>query len=251
MISFFRKIRQKLLQQNKVARYIIYALGEILLVVIGILIALQVNTWKEENTISKIEQEALINLTEDFLYNDSILMASLTRKKEVLSKNLEILHYTGNKSKPSSAKEFDLLLSYISTVKPFKPRNGFLDEILSSGRLGIFQDANLRNKLSLWKSLLEDVEQSENSAFVLEYKLIDYIIENGIWLSIDKLVLNDFLKNLPNSGFDFDNRALLNSSQFENLIENRLVFSNTLILKLEATKQLNEEILALLKKSIK
>ena len=92
MISFFRKIRQKLLQQNKVARYIIYALGEILLVVIGILIALQVNTWKEENTISKIEQEALINLTEDFLYNDSILFASITRKKEVLSKNLEILH---------------------------------------------------------------------------------------------------------------------------------------------------------------
>jgi hypothetical protein len=50
MISFFRKIRQKLLQQNQVTRYFIYALGEILLVTIGILIALQLNSWKEELT---------------------------------------------------------------------------------------------------------------------------------------------------------------------------------------------------------
>jgi hypothetical protein len=44
MISFFKKIRQKLLSENKVTRYLIYALGEILLVTIGILIALQMNT---------------------------------------------------------------------------------------------------------------------------------------------------------------------------------------------------------------
>ncbi|WP_348719101.1 DUF6090 family protein [uncultured Algoriphagus sp.] len=48
MISFFRKIRQKLLTQNRVTRYLIYAFGEIFLVVIGILIALQVNNWKEK-----------------------------------------------------------------------------------------------------------------------------------------------------------------------------------------------------------
>ena len=44
MISLFRKIRQKLLAQNRVTRYLVYALGEILLVTIGILIALQMNT---------------------------------------------------------------------------------------------------------------------------------------------------------------------------------------------------------------
>ncbi len=48
MISFFRKIRQKLLNANTVSRYLAYALGEILLVVIGILIALQVNNWNED-----------------------------------------------------------------------------------------------------------------------------------------------------------------------------------------------------------
>lgn len=61
MISFFRKIRRKLLAENRVTRYLVYAVGEILLVVIGILIALQVNNWNEErkrkeNFLATIEQ---------------------------------------------------------------------------------------------------------------------------------------------------------------------------------------------------
>ena len=48
MISLFRKLRQKLLAQNRIPQYLTYAIGEIFLVVIGILIALQINTWKEE-----------------------------------------------------------------------------------------------------------------------------------------------------------------------------------------------------------
>ncbi len=47
MIKFFRKIRQKMLTENKFSKYLIYAIGEILLVVIGILIALQINNWNE------------------------------------------------------------------------------------------------------------------------------------------------------------------------------------------------------------
>ncbi|MGB5395146.1 MAG: DUF6090 family protein, partial [Lutimonas sp.] len=47
MISFFRKIRQNLLSQRNTSKYLKYALGEIILVVLGILIALQVNNWNE------------------------------------------------------------------------------------------------------------------------------------------------------------------------------------------------------------
>ena len=49
MIKFFRKIRQKLLSENKVSKYLIYAIGEVILVVIGILIALQINNWNQKN----------------------------------------------------------------------------------------------------------------------------------------------------------------------------------------------------------
>ena len=69
MIKFFRKIRQKLLTENKFSKYLLYAIGEIFLVVIGILIALQINNWNErqKNIISRnellnaVHKECIIN----------------------------------------------------------------------------------------------------------------------------------------------------------------------------------------------
>ena len=54
MIKFFRKIRQRLLTENKFSKYLIYAIGEIILVVIGILIALQINNWNENRKLNNI-----------------------------------------------------------------------------------------------------------------------------------------------------------------------------------------------------
>ncbi|MBN3521006.1 hypothetical protein JYB62_13435 [Algoriphagus lutimaris] len=69
MISFFRKIRQNLLKQNRVTRYLVYAIGEIFLVVIGILIALQVNNWNEERKNKKEVRVILKEIQQD-LIND-------------------------------------------------------------------------------------------------------------------------------------------------------------------------------------
>lgn len=59
MLKFFRNIRRKLLSDNRVGRYLIYAVGEIALVVIGILIALQINNWNENRLLQKKEIEIL------------------------------------------------------------------------------------------------------------------------------------------------------------------------------------------------
>ena len=59
MISFFRKIRQKLLRKNRVTRYLVYAVGEIILVVIGILIALSINNWNETRQLEMVELQLL------------------------------------------------------------------------------------------------------------------------------------------------------------------------------------------------
>ena len=69
MIKFFRKIRQKLLTENKFGRYLTYAIGEIILVVIGILIALSINNWNEKRKESQIEIKALIDLKNEFIDN--------------------------------------------------------------------------------------------------------------------------------------------------------------------------------------
>ncbi len=76
MIKFFRKIRQKLLSDNKFSKYLMYAIGEIVLVVIGILIALQINNWNEQSKTRKsaeIQLNQLIqNISDDLIQLDSL-----------------------------------------------------------------------------------------------------------------------------------------------------------------------------------
>src|SRR5210317_1533014 len=77
MLRFFRQIRQRLLTDNKFSKYLLYAIGEILLVVIGILIALQIDNWNEEVRNRKIEQSFYRDILAD-LKKDSLKLDGLT-----------------------------------------------------------------------------------------------------------------------------------------------------------------------------
>ncbi|NND51359.1 MAG: hypothetical protein HKN54_03075 [Flavobacteriaceae bacterium] len=95
MIKFFRRIRQRLITENKLSKYLLYAVGEILLVMIGILLALQVNTWNEkrktESTYFSMLEELKFNLKSDIddielnmgyhkqAYNSSKLISNVLR----------------------------------------------------------------------------------------------------------------------------------------------------------------------------
>ena len=100
MIRFFRKIRQELLSKGKTGKYIKYAIGEIVLVVIGILIALQINTWNEERKDSKLEIQVLHEISENLgedinsLENDVYLNEGAIRNVQIIEDvlaNQEIL----------------------------------------------------------------------------------------------------------------------------------------------------------------
>ena len=84
MIKFFRHIRQRLVIENRFSKYLLYAIGEIILVVIGILIALQINNWNEERKQDAIEIGYLKRLVND-LEKDKLLWQNThdTRKKQV------------------------------------------------------------------------------------------------------------------------------------------------------------------------
>jgi len=92
MIKFFRHIRQKLLEENRFSKYLLYAIGEIILVVIGILIALQLNTWNEKRQNEAYEREILLLINQN-LKNDSIALSnqlySLRESNELTDKLFE------------------------------------------------------------------------------------------------------------------------------------------------------------------
>ena len=85
MINFFRTIRKKLLSESRFSKYLLYAIGEIFLVVLGILIALQINTWNEQRKQRSLEQDYYCRLLEDVVLDeqqiDELLDASKARLK--------------------------------------------------------------------------------------------------------------------------------------------------------------------------
>lgn len=125
MIKFFRKIRQSLLHDNKFSKYLLYAIGEILLVVIGILIALQINTWnewrkdriKEENILHDLAKNIEINI--QTFQNDINLLEEWGRSSEI------IILALGNKTVYSDTLRNHFHLARITKQKLFVSNIGF------------------------------------------------------------------------------------------------------------------------------
>ena len=69
MIPFFRKIRKKMADDNKPLKYMRYAIGEIVLVVIGILIALQINNWNEDRKATEKLDQLFVKVQKELLFN--------------------------------------------------------------------------------------------------------------------------------------------------------------------------------------
>lgn len=94
MIKFFRRIRYDLMEKNKTGKYLKYALGEIVLVVIGILIALQINNWNEHRKEISRSQNYLEEFRKDLISDTLSLNQALTRLKQVISAELWALRRT-------------------------------------------------------------------------------------------------------------------------------------------------------------
>ena len=121
MVKFFRHIRKSLIEQSKMGKYFKYAIGEILLVVIGILIALQINNWNENKKLKAKTHEYYSQLLEDL--NKDLVFANQTIEKfENYLNNLkayEDSYYSNETLTPQEAYEKISTLRVISTSFTF------------------------------------------------------------------------------------------------------------------------------------
>ncbi len=222
MIKLFRNTHKKLLREGKTANYIKYAIGEIFLVVIGILIALSINNWNTNKNKKTEEHLALINLKQDFNYNKGHLDTLILESNFFIEQGLKILTYTGTKTKPPSQSDFNKLINDLASTPHFYPQNGFLDDLMNSGRLNIITNSILRNRLSSWKPIQDYIKYREDLLTHYNQDIINYIIENGSWLNVDEVSNSSLI--FPKSGFNVDNRVLLLDLKFENMTENHINF---------------------------
>ena len=117
MIKFFRKIRQKLLSENKFSKYLIYAIGEIILVVIGILIALGINNWNNEQKDNQAEVKYLSQIKKSLKENDLILKERIESDKRLLKLGGQLYnHIKTQKKLNDSIKQILVVLQYDQMV---------------------------------------------------------------------------------------------------------------------------------------
>lgn len=153
MIKFFRNIRKKLLAEGKTINYLKYAIGEIILVVIGILIALQINNWNERRNDRLEEEKFLIRFEAEITSNiESIsnsIMLNKTRKQraEFLMKTIDSSQLAEN-----SASYFIRSIEHAGyTFYPVISDNTF-QEIKSSGKLSLIRNEKIRSALQQYYS---------------------------------------------------------------------------------------------------
>ena len=108
MLRILHRIRQNLLSENKFSKYLLYAIGEILLVVIGILIALQINNWNEERKQSIAINNVLIEIKEDLLQDQVELVRNIGMRKGDLAAQRRIINVLENNSPYNETVRSDL-----------------------------------------------------------------------------------------------------------------------------------------------
>jgi hypothetical protein len=154
MLSFFRKIRQNLLNEGKTAHYLKYAIGEVVLVVIGILIALQINDWRNDQRIKSDEAATLTKLIGD-LKRDNKRFKKITEfyieyeKKLLIEK--EIIFKTS-----LSEEDIKVAMNFNGAqIFNLNPRTITYDEMLNSGRIYKISNQAVLNKIIEYYQLLE------------------------------------------------------------------------------------------------
>ncbi|MDT0558294.1 DUF6090 family protein [Ichthyenterobacterium sp. W332] len=175
MLKFFRHIRKSLLEQNKMGKYFKYAIGEILLVVIGILIALQINNWNEKNKSRTKENVILTNFKED-LNSDLVKLEALKKAFQLRVESKKIFESVyQNKAKEPVSLSQAFKNQYVELLIGFSPNTITIDEIKNSSGMAIISSTELRRQLVTLYNTYDIFITKLKIGFTKNQELLDYV----------------------------------------------------------------------------
>ena len=229
MIKLFRNIRQNLLNEGKISKYFKYAIGEIILVVIGILIALQINNWNEERKQNKASLEICKRLYHETLSNIKALASENMRLQNTMSANITVLNLMGKDYTSKNKLVLDSLINDVLILTTFNYKSAVLTEAISSGKLAYIKNDSLKNKIYELLPMLERVEINENAIRTdITNNLTPFLYKNYSLRQMD-FNFSSFKNSLGKSVFEnIDSRNILNNFEFENLLDNGYFVRNVL-----------------------
>jgi hypothetical protein len=146
MLRFFRQIRQRLLTDNKFSKYLLYAVGEILLVVIGILIALQINTWNDNRLEEKEAKTFYENIIQQLLEDRQNIEGQITYN----NKNKEQFHYAilliGENNR-SGRDSLCIITEKLVDYSDFDRKGNIYETIVNSGDVKLLKNQEIKKRI--------------------------------------------------------------------------------------------------------
>lgn len=259
MIKFFRKIRQKLLQENRFSKYLLYAIGEIVLVVIGILIALQINNWNEAKKDSEVESIYIKNIIEDLNDQLNSIERQIKREEEFFSVSQNILEDYYEKNTLILDSIFFDKATRLTIRVTFSVIDPTFTDLVSSGNIKLIKDVSKKDRIIKYYQSLERVEtiiQNNNSLLIDQnfnptYLKIGYLNPStfqGYRLITEQTKISDKLM-VPSQKLMEHSADLLDKKdelQLVNSITQRHIVTNAHITFMNTQKELTLELIELL-----
>ncbi|WP_445383010.1 DUF6090 family protein [Robiginitalea sp. IMCC43444] len=261
MIKFFRKIRYGLMEKNKTGKYLKYAIGEIILVMIGILLALQVNDWNEQRKDRIREQAVLKQLQEDYQANLAQLEEKMTTRERIIFSAMKSLNAF---DQPDGVIR-DSLVKELANVFHDPTYDPIQNDLTSSGNLILIRNPKLKRLLSNWSSDVvgvREIEQNWTKAVYEQFGLI--LSEIGLGRDIYNSFMNDsrhlwlldhneesFKAEIGTSKLGAPLDEILTSRKLEAILGSAIILNKGANLQSEALRSRILEILNLIKAEIK
>ena len=214
MIKLFRKIRQKLLSENRFSKYMIYALGEIILVVIGILIALKINNWNENEKIKTEEKILITGLIQNI--EDDIKNLIIVKKRDsiFIDANRILLSALKNDSIKGNKPLLKQKIYQAAFLSKLKPNQIIFNQIQFSGKLTYILNDSIKNKILSYYDNASNVVSYQESNLNTIYRL-------GVGMS-DILDYNSALQNILPDFAKMEVDAFDNSFFYEDIESDRV-----------------------------
>ncbi|WP_139316598.1 DUF6090 family protein [Algoriphagus marinus] len=184
MIKFLRKIRQNMLSEGKTGKYFKYAIGEIVLVVIGILIALQINTWNESRKQKQVEKQVLKSLFQEIEKDKTALkQIDYQYKKDLLK--ISYFRKLYWKEQLSMAEALDLKNFFGFVNRDVNPNRITYDEMINTGKLYYLSNQNLVNKIIDYYELIDGhIYLSRQDRIEFRANFFDVSDMKEFWLTV-------------------------------------------------------------------
>ena len=187
MINIFRKIRKQLANDNKPLKYMRYAFGEIILVVIGILIALQINSWNKDRIAKMEEIQILKNLHNEFQENEYLLNEVVDINVKCFNTGVSIMGLFGKERWEIANYNIDSLIFFSFEKRQFNPSENALQDLLQSGRYQLISNDDLKKSLYQWsQKMLSAKERYSGMDSKIEQDIVPYLSKNYSFNDIDR-----------------------------------------------------------------